>query len=99
MRQWTKDATQKFGKIKRSYDDIRKKRVKDFKKFKTVTANYSIENISTTGQQVTIIVKYSMSFRQKNNRQFNENTTEKYVLVYDLKTKRWLIRENNDYLR
>ena len=99
MRQWSKDGVQLSSNFYRSYSDIKRKRRYDFKhKYRKVTARYSIENLLTTKKLVIVGVSYSMSFQLNNGRQFNENAKERYVLSYDSRMGKWLIKENYDYI-
>ncbi|MCK5718934.1 MAG: lytic transglycosylase domain-containing protein [Thiomargarita sp.] len=99
MQQWSKNATQTFGNNQRFYSDIRRKRAQDFKKYATITASYTVKKVSIIGTETTVIIKYNMSFTYKNGQKYNEQATEKYILIYSSKAKRWLIKENSDYFK
>ena len=96
MQQWSKneDVLQTARNVSRSYDQLRNKRIKDFKEYKTVTTKYSIKTTSITGNQATVVIKHDMSFKRKNGRRFSEQATEKYVLIYNSSANRWLIKKN-----
>lgn len=100
MEQWHKDAIQVSNKFHRNYDEIKAVRIKNFNEFKEVIIKeYRIIDTILMENSATLIVDYSMQFNLKDGRQLHENNVkEKYVLVYDPETSRWLIKENHDYV-
>jgi hypothetical protein len=100
MKQWHKDAIQVSNKFHRNYDEIKATRIKNFNEFKKVIIKeYRIIDTILMENSATLIVEYSMQFNLKDGRQLHENNVkEKYVLVYDPETSRWLIKENHDYV-
>jgi len=102
MQQWSKDAVQftKKGKVL-FYPTIQAKRKKDFGFYTRVTAIYAINDLQFTQDGTSAIahVTYSMSFQKPSGQIVSENNIrERYHLDYDPQARRWLIRENYDYL-
>jgi len=101
MKQWSKDAVQFSSDYYRRYQDIKRKRIHDFKKkFRKVTVKrYDIEYLIVKYDFAAVSVRYSMSFKRKNGRQFDENNIkERYILTYNSRSEQWLIKENYDYM-
>lgn len=79
--------------------ELAQKRRSDFAKFSRVDVlSYTPTIAFIDGRKALVNNQYAMRYQQRNGRAFNENEFENYTLECSIADRRWMIRENNDYL-
>jgi hypothetical protein len=79
--------------------ELAQKRRSDFANFSRVDVlSYTPKVAFVDGRKALVNNQYAMHYQRRDGRAFNENEFENYTLECSLADRRWMIRENNDYL-
>ena len=100
LEQWAPNALRRakaagvFGK-----GELAQRRRADFARFSRVAVwGYSPTIVFADGRKAVVNNRYTMQFQRRNGTSFMEQEVENYTLECFGPQRRWLIRENNDYL-
>ena len=98
LAQWSPDAIHRSKVRVLDADDLARQRQVDFRKYARVEVLSSSPTVVfADGRKAVVNNSYSMRYWRKNGQPFTETESENYTLECS-PDRRWLIRENNDYL-
>ncbi len=98
LAQWSPDAIHRSKFRVLDADDLARQRRVDFRKYARVEVLSSSPTVVfADGRKAVVNNSYSMRYWRKNGQPFTETESESYTLECS-PDRRWLIRENNDYL-
>jgi hypothetical protein len=98
LAQWSPDAIHRSKSSVLDADDLARQRRADFGKYARVEVlSFSPNVVFVDGRKAVVNASYSMRYWRKNGQSFTETESENYALECS-PDRRWVIRENNDYL-
>ena len=97
MSAWSRDAVWKSNKREINYDQFRKKREKDYQKFRSVYVDWNCDKPKIQSDTARVFCTYSMFFTYHNDKTLSEENVNEFYRLKKESTG-WKIIENRDYL-